>query len=72
MSNYLLTGRTNGILIMNKDPIVDEVREIRRKHAEKHNFDLRKIFEDYKSKEVKSNHPTVSHPPKKHLKATGS
>lgn len=35
-----------------KDPIVEEVREARRKHAEKFNFDLHVICEDLKNKMV--------------------
>jgi hypothetical protein len=31
---------------MHNDPIVDEVRKIRERLAEKHNFDLGAIFED--------------------------
>ncbi|MCG8607998.1 hypothetical protein MJD09_23810 [bacterium] len=34
-----------------KDPIVDEVREARRKHAQRFNFDLRAICADLKKKE---------------------
>lgn len=33
------------------DPIVEEVRESRRKHAERFNYDLHAICEDLKKKE---------------------
>ncbi|NKB25053.1 MAG: hypothetical protein GKR87_11895 [Kiritimatiellae bacterium] len=57
---------------MNADPIVAEIRKIRKKHAEKFNFDLRSIFEDIKSKQNKAGNNIVSRPPKRHLKKTGS
>jgi len=57
---------------MNKDPIVEEVRKSRHKHAEKFNFDLHRIFEDLKSRQNETNHKIVSLPPKPYLKATGS
>jgi len=41
-------------------PIVEEVREARRKQAEKFQFDLRKIFADAKSREATSGHRLVS------------
>jgi len=55
-----------------KDPIVEEVREARRKHAEQFNFDLHAICKDLKEKEKKYGHPIKSLPPKLLLKATGS
>jgi len=45
---------------MKTDPIVEEVREARRKLAEKFQFDLRKIFADAKSRETTSGHRLVS------------
>lgn len=54
------------------DPIVEEVRKARRKHAEGFNFDLHAICEDLKKKEKKSAHPVKSLPAKRLLKATGS
>jgi hypothetical protein len=42
-----------------QDPIVDEIRRIRREHAEKFNFDLDAIFEDLKEKERNSGRKTV-------------
>ena len=36
-----------------KDPIVEEVRKARRKHAERFNFDLHAICVDLKKKEKK-------------------
>ncbi|MGB5157386.1 hypothetical protein [Desulfobacterium sp. N47] len=38
---------------MYDDPIVDEVRKIREKLAEKHNFDLGVIFEDIRKRQSK-------------------
>lgn len=57
---------------MIKDPIVEEVRKSRQKHAAKFNYDLRKIFEDLKSRQKETNHKIVSRKPKPFLKATGS
>lgn len=51
-----------------KDPIVEEVREARKKHAQRFNFDLREICADLKKKEKeygqKYGHPIKSLPSK--------
>ena len=39
---------------MKEDPIVEEVRRIRKAYAEQFYYDLRAIFEDLKKKERKS------------------
>jgi hypothetical protein len=57
---------------MVNDPIVAEVRKIRQAHAAKFNYNLDAIYKDLKSKETRSKRKVVSHPPKLHLKATGS
>ena len=49
---------------MKKDPIVEEVREIRDAHAAKFNYDLKAICKDLKTKERDCGHPLVSFPPK--------
>ena len=49
---------------MFKDPIVEEVRAARQKHAAQFNYDLRKIAEDLRMKEQKAGHKIVSFPPK--------
>ena len=54
------------------DPIVEEVRESRRKHAERFNFDLHAICEDLKKKEKNCGHAIKSLPAKQLLKTTGS
>ena len=54
------------------DPIVEEVREARHKHAERFNFDLHAICEDLEKKEKNCGHPIKSLPAKKLLKATSS
>ena len=46
------------------DEIVDEVRAIRRAHAETHGFDMARIVADLKQKEVASGDRLVSLPPK--------
>lgn len=52
-----------------KDPILDEVREARKKHAQRFHFDLRAICADLKKKEKeyeqKYGHPIISSAPKK-------
>jgi hypothetical protein len=47
-----------------RDPIVEEIRRIRRAHAEKFGFDLDAIFEDLKAEERRSKREIVSRPPK--------
>ena len=48
-----------------KDPIVEEVRKIREKHAAKFNYDLDAICRDLKKQERKSERKVVSLPAKK-------
>ena len=70
MSDNMHAGRANGGMTMFKDPIVEEVRAARQKHAAKFNYDLRKIAEDLNRKQEKAGRKTVSFPPKpaKHRK----
>ena len=49
---------------MFKDPIVEEVRDARQKHAAQFNYDLRKIAEDLRRKEQQAGRKIVSYPPK--------
>jgi hypothetical protein len=46
------------------DEIVDEVRAVRRAHAEAHGFDMARIVADLKQKEIASGGRLVSLPPK--------
>lgn len=46
------------------DDVVEEVRAVRRAHAEVHDFDLARIFEDVKRREIESGVPVVSLPPR--------
>ena len=48
-----------------KDPIVEEVRKIREKHAAKFNYDLDAICRDLKEQERKSGRKVVSLPAKR-------
>jgi len=57
---------------MQKDSIVEEIRNIRKTHAAKFNFNLKEICVDLKKKEKESGHPVVSLPAKRLLKETGS
>jgi len=43
-----------------KDPIVEEVRAIRKKQAEAFGFDIRRIVADAQAKQGTSGHPVVS------------
>ncbi len=56
------------------DEIVAEVREARRKHAERFDFDLRRIYEDLKRQEAASGRTFVRLEPKRvpAKKATGT
>ena len=72
MSGNLLPRGALRRVIMKKDPIVEEIREIRKAHAKKFNFQLDAIFADLKEKEKLCEHPVVSLPAKHRQKATGS
>ncbi len=49
---------------MFKDPIVEEVRAARQKHASRFKYNLRKIAEDLNEKQKQSRRKTVSYSPK--------
>ncbi|MBT8363121.1 MAG: hypothetical protein KJP23_00350 [Deltaproteobacteria bacterium] len=57
---------------MKKDPIVEEIRKIRKAHAQKFDFQLHAIGADLKEKEKLCEHPVVWLPAKHRLRATGS
>ncbi len=46
------------------DEIVEEVREIRQKHAARFNYDLHKIVEDLNKKQQQYGRKTISFSPK--------
>ncbi len=46
------------------DPIVEEVRNARQRHAERFNYDLKKIAEDLKEREKRADRRIVSFSPK--------
>jgi hypothetical protein len=50
---------------MTHDPIVEEVRRVRQRHAASFNYDARAIFEDLKQKEKASSRKIVCYPPKR-------
>jgi hypothetical protein len=52
---------------MFKDPIFEEVRAARQKHAAQIDFDLRKIAQDLNKKQESSNRKIVSYSPKPEL-----
>jgi hypothetical protein len=47
-----------------QDPIVEEVRAVRRQYAETFNFDLKQIYADLQQQEEQSQHKRVSFAPK--------
>mgnify|MGYP006311072629 CR=1 FL=1 len=49
---------------MQDDPVVQEIREYRRRNAERFGFDIRAIAEDARSREAQSGHP-ILRPPKR-------
>jgi hypothetical protein len=69
MSGHLHTGRTNGRIVMPRDPIVDEVRRVREEEAGKHGFDVKAILAASKKRQRRSRHKVVSFVPKKKLSA---
>lgn len=50
---------------MRKDPIVEQVRRVRQRHAAKFQYDLDAICRDLKQQERKSGRKVVSLPPRK-------
>ena len=50
-----------------KDPVVEEIRKIRKAHAARFRFDLHAICEDLRIKEKTCGHPIVSLSPKRIL-----
>lgn len=48
-----------------KDPIVDEVRQVRDEHAEKFNYNLKAIFADIRKQQEASGREFVSLPAKR-------
>lgn len=64
MSRYLYAGRTDGGLIMLTDPIVDEVRRVRREYAQQFGYDLRALAADLRKREQQHAERLVSFQPK--------
>jgi len=52
------------------DPIVEEVRSARQRHAARFGYDLRKIADDIRQREAKSGRRILSFPPKPARKRT--
>ena len=48
-----------------KDPIVEEVRKIRQKHAKRFNYDLRAIVEDLRKQQEQSGRTHVRFEPRR-------
>ena len=50
---------------MKIDPIVEEIRQGRREHAAKFNYDLNAICNDFRKREIELRDRVVSLPPKR-------
>ncbi len=50
---------------MTEDPIIAEIRKVRHAHAEKFNYDIAAIFEDYRRMAKESGRRYVSFPPRR-------
>ena len=48
-----------------KDPIVEEVRQVRAEHAKRFNYDLKAIFADIRKQQEESGREYVSFPAKR-------
>ena len=71
MSGHLHTGRTHGGVTVFKDPIVEEVRAIRQRHAARFNYSIEAIVADMQKRQQAMNRPLVSLKPKRaHRKAS--
>ncbi len=70
MPYNMFPGGTGGGIIMEKDPIVEEVRKFREAHARKFNYDLKRICKDLKEKEKKYSNKIVFLPPKYYVKVS--
>ena len=55
-----------------RDPIVEQVRRTRQRHARKFNYDLKRIFADLKEWERKHVRNPISRPAKPALRKTGT
>jgi hypothetical protein len=51
--------------IMIKDPVVEEVRQLRDEYAKQFNYDLEAIYRDLKAQEKESGQKYVSLPPRR-------
>ena len=56
---------------MFKDPIVEEVRAERQRHAARFGYDLKRIVEDLRKSQAESGRRVVSYPPKPPRKKMG-
>jgi hypothetical protein len=57
---------------MRDDPIVEEIRQIRKQHADKFNGDLHAICEHLRSQERESGREYKAHPPRPVTEASPS
>ena len=57
---------------MAKDPIVEEIRRIRRRYAERFNFDLDAIYADLKERERRGEFSVVYRQPRPPRTTTGT
>jgi len=55
---------------MPSDPIVDEIREIRQRHAAQFGFDIRAIAEDARQRDAAGDRKVVRLPPRRPVSAS--
>lgn len=48
-----------------KDPIVEEIHQVREKIAQEHDYDIYKLFEYYRGKETEHGGKVVTRPPQR-------
>ena len=48
-----------------RDPIVEQIREIRQQHARRFNYDIRAMVEDLRKRQNEGNRKVVSFPPRR-------
>ena len=57
---------------MHDDPIIEEIRRIRKEHSDQFNGDIHAIFEDYRRMERESGREYVKFPPRREQNVNAS
>lgn len=64
-TNHLHSRRTDGVIVMARDAVVEETRRIRDRFAKAHGYDVRRIARALQQEEAKSGRKLVTLPAKK-------